>query len=175
LKKFHITFPIILDFNYPKEGSKYGIALVDSDTFAKYNLIIHYNPRLITSDFNQLVITGLHEYAHFIYRQKDYFSHDYYAQLFPNINHIKFTESIEQLTNELVQKNILKIPHEHKVLLENKCVIEDCFAEGFAEFFLNSNEEIIVQEKKSFETILDIHIEIMKKIRRVKFSEYYDV
>jgi hypothetical protein len=52
LKKFQITFPIILDFNYPKEGSKYGIALVDSHTFANYNLIIHYNPRLITLDFN---------------------------------------------------------------------------------------------------------------------------
>jgi hypothetical protein len=75
----------------------------------------------------------------------------------------------------LVKKNILKIPHERRVLLEDKCVIEDCFAEGFAEFFLNSNEEIVIQEKKSFETILDIHIEIMKKIRRVKFSENYDV
>jgi hypothetical protein len=37
--------------------------------------------------------------------------------------------------SNLFKKNILKIPHEHRVLLEDTCVIEDCFAEGFAEFF----------------------------------------
>lgn len=172
LKNFHITFPVILDLNYPKEGSKYGIALIDSYTFDNYKIIIHYNPRLVTHDFNQLVLTGLHEYAHLIFRQKEFLSLDYYASLFPTIDHVKFIKSIDHLTNQLLQNNILQIPPERRTLLGEKSVVEDCFAEGFAWFFWNSRDEIIVQEKQTFEAILEIHIKFMKEIRRINFGEF---
>jgi hypothetical protein len=171
LNESGISFPIAFDFKYPNNGSKYGIALVDSHNFSDYRLYINYNPRLITLDFTQLYITGLHEYSHFIYRQKDYLKLDYYCQFFQDIQYELYIESIENLTNVFVENNLLQIPDERKDLLKNPRVIEDYFAEGFARYLAGYHDEILIREKEHIEFILKTHILLMKKIRRILYSE----
>ncbi len=109
LEGFNINYPIIFDFKNPREFSKYAIALIDSTKYNNYKIFIHYNPRFITMGFDQLVKTGLHEYCHIIYRQKEDFS-EKGLQIMYNIDYNHFNESIEYQ-----QKNLYRnvSPHSH--------------------------------------------------------------
>jgi hypothetical protein len=174
LGRFNIDHPIIFDLKYPCEGSKYGIALIDSTKYDKYKIFIHYNPRLITMEFDQLVFTGLHEYCHIIYRQRQDFSKQCLQQIFSNVDYEHFIESVDYLTKVFVQKNILNIPSKNNEMLKDRKVIEESFAEGFASYLAGSQTEIYIEEKKHFETIVDAHNQIMRGIRHLYFGELYN-
>ena len=156
---------------YPREGSKYGIALIDSTKYNEYKIFIHYNPRLITMDFNSLVFTGLHEYCHIIYRQREDFTDQRLQQICSNVDYKHFIESVDYLTKVFVQKNILGIPSKNNEMLKHRRVIEECFAEGFAGNLAGSQTEIYIEEKTQFETIVAAHNQIMRGIRSRFFGE----
>ena len=66
---------------------------------------------------------------------------------------------------------IPQIPLDKRKILSEPLVIEDFFAEGFAEYFIGSQADLIIDEKNHFETIINTHIKIMKGIRHLYFGE----
>lgn len=168
---FDINYPIFFDFKYPPEGSKYGIALINPMEYMEDKIFIHYNPRLIIIEFDQLVFIGLHEYCHIIYQQKELFSDEYFQQIFLNIDYYHFIESIDYLTNKFILENIFKILPQKREILKDLRVIEEHFAEGFAGYLFDSQMNISIEDKKHFETIINTHIQIMKRIRHLFFCE----
>jgi hypothetical protein len=159
LSGFNINYPIIFDFR-DVQGSKYRIASIDSNNYYNYNIFIHYNPCFIAMEFDQLVLTGLHEYCHIFYRQKEHFSNKDLQHFFPNIDYDRYITSIDYLTNKFVSNNILNVPPQNATILKNPEVIEDHFAEGLALYFMGAQMDLFIQEKNHFKIVIDTHIQI---------------
>jgi hypothetical protein len=171
LSEFNINYPIVFNFKNPREFSRYAIADTDSTKYMNYTLFIHYNPRFITLEFNQLIKTGLHEYCHFIYRQNADFSQEIFQQLFSNIDYCRFIESVNYLAKKFVVECTPQVPPDKREILKDPLFIEEIFVESFAGYLMGSKADIFVEEKKHFEIIVRSHIQIMRAIRHIHFGE----
>jgi hypothetical protein len=171
LDGFNINYPIIFRFKKPREFSEYGIAAIDATTYSNYNFFINYNPHFIMLEFDELVKSGLHEYCHIIYRQKEDFSNKELQQIFLNIDYDHFIGSIDYLTKKFVLECLPQIHPDNREILNDPRVIEEFFVEGFAEYFMGSQAKFFIEEKNHFEIIVNTHIQIMKGIRRLHFGE----
>jgi len=167
---FNINYPIFLNFKNCKELSKYAIAGTYPLGYCKYKIFIHYNPSFMSMEFDQLVFTGLHEYSHFIYQQRQVFS-DKLQQIYSNIDYNQFIEDVDYLTEKFTLEWIDQIPSDKIEILKEPRVIEDIFAEGFAGHFFNPNADSFVRDKEYFETIIRTHTQIMTVFRRLMFGE----
>jgi len=171
LEGFNITYPLVFNFKDSREFSKYALGYTDSTKYMNYKIFIYYNPRFIAFDYNELIKTGLHEYCHIIYRQKEDFSNKLLQQFFLDIDYDHFIESIDHLTKKFVLKCIPQIPPTKREILRDPKNIEEFFAEGFAGYFIGYQGDIFIEEKKHFEIIVSTHIKIMKGIRHLYFGE----
>lgn len=149
----------------PNEFSKYAVAHIDSTKYINYYITINFNPRFIALDLNGLVKTGLHEYCHIIYRQKEDFSNDELRELFPDIDFNTFFQSIDSVIEKLVPEFMKFIPPEKKEISQNSIFIEDVFVECVSEYLIGSQTDFLIKNQDHFNTIINTHIKIMKKIR----------
>ncbi|MEN6609354.1 MAG: hypothetical protein ABFC24_00790 [Methanoregulaceae archaeon] len=171
LKKVNIQYPISIEFNNSSAFSKYAVGQIDSWSFINYKIRIYYNPRYISLDLKELVKTGIHEYCHIIYRQKELFS-DPSLEHFLKIDYHPFKITIDCLTQKYFTEVINKIPTQDRMDFEKtKNIREEIFVEVLAEYILGTQNESIIADSQHFQTIISTHIQIMNKIRFPKFRE----
>jgi len=176
LNEYNINSPLTFDLKYPRENDNSSWACSDSRKWMKI-VPIHYNPCYIKAEIYDLIKTGIHEYCHIFYQQKeDLCSGGPLGELIremlqkSNIDYNTYNDSIEYLTNKFGSIFRFTMSPEERECLKDPEVLEhfrmESFVEGFAGYFVDKQEGIFIEEKKHFETIINVHIQLMKKFNR---------